>query len=389
MASLFRQLLTAAVLAIGIASVEAARADDVALVVVNAAHRDLAPLPLDGVAEALESELAAAGFRVTVLKNATTGGLLSALRRISAEPDPDGAAVFYFAGYARQLRGRNFMIARNAKPARPFDFVTQGVDLDSVLSSLAKAGGRAQFAVIDGAYPEPRLDGLSGLEPGLADQPAQPGSAVVLGAEPGVILQGQGGGSQTASAFAEVMAVPTARLDALALGFATRAEQLSGRRMHVILGSDANVALVAPVLPDPEPDPEPDRPAVTTTEPSAPAPKVTTAPADPVVDPAPTGPKRVAAPEPAAPEPTPDPAPAMAAPEPLSAEEVEAQLDVDGRRAIQWALQSLGIYQGGIDGAFGPLTRRAITTFQKLRGFDATGVLTASEMDLLFELAGS
>lgn len=351
------------------------RADNVALVVVNGEYRDLGSLPVDGVAETLEQALAAAGFTVTVVENATTGGMLSALRRMSATPDPEGSAVFYFVGYARQLRGRNFMIARNAKPARPFDFVTQGIDLDSVLSSLAKAGGRAQFVVIDGAYPQQTIDALEGLEPGLADQTGPAGAAVVLGAEPGVTLAGPGGGPETARAFAEVMGVPTARLDALALGFATRAEQLSGRRMHAVLGQGTEVPLIAPVVePEPEPVPEPD-PVVAEPEPQP-------DPEPAVVE---SGPKRVAAPV-TDPTPAPEPEPEPVAQQ-LSAVEYEAQLPESELRRIQRALFALGLYNGGIDGDFGPLTRRAISGFQRLRGFEATGVLDASQTSLLFELA--
>lgn len=57
----------------------------------------------------------------------------------------------------------------------------------------------------------------------------------------------------------------------------------------------------------------------------------------------------------------------------------EAELDADGRKALQTAMAWYGFYEGGIDGAFGPGTRNSMAAWQEANGFEATGVLTTKQ----------
>ena len=63
---------------------------------------------------------------------------------------------------------------------------------------------------------------------------------------------------------------------------------------------------------------------------------------------------------------------------------LEAGLSRADRVQIQRALARLGYYRMGIDGIFGPGTRRAIEAFQDRIGTDRTGYLTGSERQRLF-----
>jgi len=44
-------------------------------------------------------------------------------------------------------------------------------------------------------------------------------------------------------------------------------------------------------------------------------------------------------------------------------------------REVQTALRQSGLYQGKIDGKWGPLTKRAVTAFQQQKKLPATGTL--------------
>ncbi len=371
-----------------------ALAADVALVVVNTSYRDLEPLEVGRAGEIVSEGLAAQGFKVTVVRNATTGALLSALRRLGREQDPEAVAVVYYLGYARQLDGKIYLMARNAEPAQPFDFVTQGVQLESVMRALGAAGGRAQLAVIDGAYAEPRLDALPGLEPGLPSLEPKADTVVLLGAPPGRTLATPdvAGAEALSGAVPEAIAEPGASLDRIALRVAALAERDGGRRVHATLGEGAERRFVGGALPTEETAPPPvEQPAVE-------QPPVEPLPLPEIAEPPEPGEPATADPALAAEEQAaddtvlesgvrPPAAEDTAAPAPLSPAELEASLSEDERRAVQQALSTLGLYTAGIDGEFGPLTRRGITTFQRLRGFDATGVLSAAQMSLLFQLA--
>ncbi|MEM0948145.1 MAG: peptidoglycan-binding protein [Pseudomonadota bacterium] len=78
------------------------------------------------------------------------------------------------------------------------------------------------------------------------------------------------------------------------------------------------------------------------------------------------------------------------APEPEPTDETPAQaraaerlLSRDDREEIQRALQTLGFYQSGIDGAFGPGTRRAMADWQEAFGYEPTGILTTAQRGAL------
>ena len=64
----------------------------------------------------------------------------------------------------------------------------------------------------------------------------------------------------------------------------------------------------------------------------------------------------------------------------------EAALDRPAREALQIALQWFGHYSSGIDGAFGPGTRGAMTAWQAAMGFEETGVLTSRQRAMLLDL---
>ncbi|NKX43884.1 serine protease [Roseicyclus persicicus] len=96
-----------------------------------------------------------------------------------------------------------------------------------------------------------------------------------------------------------------------------------------------------------------------------------------------------AAAEPAATAPVALVAPGIPEETPQEARQSEAALDRTGREALQIALQWFGFYTSGIDGAFGPGTRAAMTAWQEARGVEPTGILTSRQRaQLLSEYQG-
>ena len=88
------------------------------------------------------------------------------------------------------------------------------------------------------------------------------------------------------------------------------------------------------------------------------------------------------------PEPEPEPVPEVVVVQeetPDQARQSEAQLTREERDALQVALQYFGFYQGGIDGAFGPGTRGAMTDWQIARGLEPSGVLTTRQRAQLLD----
>jgi hypothetical protein len=348
-----------------------AAAQPVAVLIVNQDYRKLGPIggpdPLPGLEAAFEE----AGFKVISERDATTGEVLAAIRFMRAEGGSAEAAVFYYAGYVRQLNGRNFLIPVNADPRTAFDMLTQGIDVTSVRAAMADAGGRLSIAIVDGAYPDPTLDAIEGLGPGLAALTPDAGEAIVLGAQPGRILSPEARPSTVADAVRRAISQPTAPLTAIFARIVSESGRMPARAgaVQVATGTampDTLLPAAAPAAepPAPEPEPEPDpgsspvrKPAPTTSE-------TTTA------DPAPAEP------------PPADPELAMDGPA------FEATLDEGELKLVQIALRNIGLYRGPIDAVFGSGTREAILIFQRSRGEDPTGYLTKAQMNALLEVGG-
>ncbi|PTV95398.1 putative peptidoglycan binding protein [Rhodobacter aestuarii] len=128
----------------------------------------------------------------------------------------------------------------------------------------------------------------------------------------------------------------------------------------------ANLTAPAPqVAPTPEAPPEPVAEA-----PEAPAPQTAeVAPQpEPVVEPV------------AEPELPPEPVETLA-----ESRRLEAALSREERMDIQRALQWVGLYNSGIDGAFGRGTRSSISVWQETQGFEPTGVLASAQQAHLLE----
>ncbi|MCB5410573.1 serine protease [Pseudogemmobacter faecipullorum] len=64
---------------------------------------------------------------------------------------------------------------------------------------------------------------------------------------------------------------------------------------------------------------------------------------------------------------------------PAEARASEALMSEEERKALQAALQWFGFYEGGLDGAYGPGTRKAMAAWQQAFAQEATGVLTSRQ----------
>ena len=70
---------------------------------------------------------------------------------------------------------------------------------------------------------------------------------------------------------------------------------------------------------------------------------------------------------------------------PREARASERALTREERQALQIALEWEGFYRSGIDGAFGPGTRRAMADYQASKGYEPSGILTTKQRAELLE----
>lgn len=323
-------------------------AERAALVVVNQDYQKLTPLAAGATQNLVADALRQAGFAVETLRNASSGEMIAALNRLRSDHKSPAVVVFYFAGYARQMNGTNYLLPTTVALQTAFDLLSQGVDLKGVLNDLRATQAPLQLAVVDGAYAEPVLDRMERLGPALGGVKANGNSLVVLGAPVGRVLDPGASPEVMAKAFGAFIGQPDRPLDAFAEVFQGAGVPSEARRGKLPMFADASLAertTLAALL--------------------QPPPVASVASAE-------TAPSRAAEPVPEAQETSAETA------SPASTVSFESGLDASGRRRVQETLRGIGVYRGPIDGLFGPLTREAIRIFQRSRGLPASGTLDAA-----------
>jgi peptidoglycan hydrolase-like protein with peptidoglycan-binding domain len=318
-------LLLAALLALATAG--AAAEDRVALVIGNGAYESLDPLvgPAEDAADLLIA-LAALGFDVVATTDADNTEMRRAIAAFAERLSPGGIAVAYYAGHAISYAGRNYLLPVTVDPRKEFDFLTQGINANVLLGVMETAGGAANLLLLDAARADadgpggPAGQGLSPL------QPARPETVVALAAAPGLLSPP--GRSRLLARLLEQLEEPGADLGpAIEQAAAAVRADSGGAEDPSITGHFAGPVLVGIAA---GPDGE--------------------------VAPAPTADELVA---------------------------IEAALSDAELRDIQTALKAHGLYEGEVDGSFGPQTRAAIAAWQAGAGTEATGWLTPGERALL------
>src|SRR5262245_24287624 len=110
-----------------------------ALVIGNAAYT-YGPLrnPVNDARD-IARTLAAAGFTVELLEDATQVGMQRAIRRFGDQLRLGGVGLFYYAGHGMQVRGRNFLLPVNADIDREYEIEYVTVDVNMVLAMMDAA----------------------------------------------------------------------------------------------------------------------------------------------------------------------------------------------------------------------------------------------------------
>jgi uncharacterized caspase-like protein len=177
----------AAFLALG--SVFAHAESRIALVVGNSNYGSIPALtgPAND-AQAFADLLSRANFQVSLKIDNGQRGLRSALSDFSAAIEaagPDTVALLYFAGYAVQSEGENFLIPTDAQIRRESDLAIEAIRLTDILSVVSGPPAKARIVILDVAHGNPfmQFNQASGKGLAIIDPPAA--SIVALAAAPG------------------------------------------------------------------------------------------------------------------------------------------------------------------------------------------------------------
>lgn len=319
-------------------------------------------------AGAIADALRRTGFEVSLLQNVTREEMLRAVLQFDRSLRDSDVGLFYYAGHAVQVNGRNFMIPTGAdldiSSSRSdviADYVAlETVEIDDVLGRMGNAEADLNIVILDACRNNPFMSNTRGISRGLAQTGAPRGTFVAYATSPGKVAQdGDLDNSPYTAAIVRNLGTPGLKLEDVFkkvrqdVALQTNGEQIPWENSSVF--GDFYFA-------EPEPEPEP---VVVQPEPE---------PAPVIVEP----------------KPEPQPAPVedteawtAALSQPTFEPTATSELSQEEYREVQRLLARLGTYKGSITGKPDTKTKDAIMQWQTLQGLQHSGEISRSELTYL------
>ena len=157
----------------------------VALIIGNGAYAQ-APLPNTiNDARAMTEVLGRLGFKVITRLNATQREMFLAIVEFGQELEKGAVGLFYYAGHAVQIRGKNFMVPIGAKISVEDHVEPESVDMNKVIGRMAGARNKLNILILDACRDNPFGDSFNFYSEGLAQTRAPAGTYIAYAAAPG------------------------------------------------------------------------------------------------------------------------------------------------------------------------------------------------------------
>jgi uncharacterized caspase-like protein len=201
----------AALLAVGPAQAETR----IALVIGNANYLHAAHLANpSNDADLIATKLRHANFSVDERKNLTHDKMVSAILAFSERAEKADVAVVYYAGHGVQRDGIDYLLPIDAALKTPASLPLEGVQADSVLSTVAQAH-RLRLMILDACRDNPFGNGTRGTSHGLVAISAPSDTVTAYSAKENTVALdgGRGPNSPYAAALARHLDEPGVELD--------------------------------------------------------------------------------------------------------------------------------------------------------------------------------
>jgi uncharacterized caspase-like protein len=211
----------------------------IALVIGNSGYRHVPALANPKRdAEAIAASLRAVGFEeVTLVSDSDRGRLLDALKTFAGNAEKADWAMVYYAGHGMEMNGVNYLIPVEARVAVDRDIQYEAVPLDQVMTAVDGAR-KLRLVLLDACRDNPfasQMQKTAAAQPlaapaakagggtrtrsvsrGLSEVKVSGATLVVYAAKHGqTALDGEGGNSPFAVAFAQRIATPNVEINKL------------------------------------------------------------------------------------------------------------------------------------------------------------------------------
>lgn len=194
-------------------SIEGAMAAERAALVIGNQKYAFAPLDTpENDARAMTDRLRRAGYQVTRLLNQRQSDMYDGIDRFFAQHRQAKVLLFYYAGHAVQLNGKNFLIPVDSRKDDP-DILSRMFDLRYLLNKLTESRSETNLVILDACR-----DNLFSSHPsaasGLSELIAPPGTLVAFSTAPGSTAEdGDGENSPYTKALIESLFRPGAKIE--------------------------------------------------------------------------------------------------------------------------------------------------------------------------------
>jgi uncharacterized caspase-like protein len=172
----------------------------------------------------LAAALKRVGFEVTLVTDVSRDGMTRAVLEFENELRDSAVGLFFYAGHAVQVNGRNFMIptdsrlqVSDAHPDAIADYVAlETVEIDRVLGRMGVAGTELNIVILDACRNNPFSAASRSVSRGLAQTIAPRGTFVAYATAPGNVAEdGVGRNSPYTGSLVKHLATPGLKLEDL------------------------------------------------------------------------------------------------------------------------------------------------------------------------------
>jgi uncharacterized caspase-like protein len=223
-----------------------------ALVIGNASYQYVAPL-VNSINDAddMSSQLAALGFSVRTLKDASTQQMEQAVIEFRSNLEQSSVGLMFFAGHGFQIYGKNYLAGIDTKDGDELAVKYSALDLDMVLDAMKVAAAPTGFIILDACRNNPfagRARSIASSQ--LAPVYAPKGTLVAFSTSPGqVALDGSGRNGYYTQALLQHIATPNLLIETMFKRVRSTLESLTNGRQtsweHTSLVGDFRFQLSA------------------------------------------------------------------------------------------------------------------------------------------------
>ncbi len=191
-----------------------AREHRIALLIGNERYRYSPLLNPVNDARAISEALQSMGFEVTLLENATIRQMSEAAREFGDMLQQGGVGLFFYAGHAMQIKGRNYLIPIDADIQREDEVSFNAFDAALVLEKMELARSRINIVILDACRNNPFSRSFRSSSQGLAQMDAPIGSYLSFATAPGkVASDGSDGNGLYTRHLLEAMRTPGLKIE--------------------------------------------------------------------------------------------------------------------------------------------------------------------------------